>query len=37
MRTEDAEEVDYAVMLLEGLWWTEDMGRFSIEDKGAWE
>ncbi len=25
--------VDYAVMPLEGLWWVEDMSRFSVEDK----
>jgi len=26
----------YKVMPLEGLWWVEDMSRFSIEDKSAW-
>jgi len=28
--------VDYAVMPLEGLWWTDDMSEFSIEDKDSW-
>jgi len=27
---------DYAVMPLEGLWWTPDMADFSIGDKDAW-
>jgi hypothetical protein len=29
--------VDYAVMPLEGLWWVDDMGEFSIEDKSDWK
>jgi hypothetical protein len=29
-------DVDYGVMPLEGLWWTEDMSRFSVDDKAAW-
>jgi hypothetical protein len=29
--------VDYAVMPLEGLWWTDDMRTFSVEDKDAWK
>ena len=29
--------VDYVVMPLEGLWWTEDMSEFSTIDKDAWE
>lgn len=29
--------VDYAVMPLEGLWWVEDMSRFSVDDKSAWQ
>jgi hypothetical protein len=37
MRTEDAEDVDYAVMPLEGLWWTDEMSEFSVEDKGSWK
>lgn len=28
--------VDYTVMPLEGLWWAEDMARFSVEDKSDW-
>lgn len=27
---------DYVVMPLEGLWWVEDMGEFSIKDKDSW-
>lgn len=27
---------DYGVMLLEGLWWAEDMSKFSTEDKSNW-
>lgn len=30
-------QIDYPVMALEGLWWTEDMEQFSIEDKSAWQ
>jgi hypothetical protein len=29
--------VDYAVMPLEGLWWTDDMSNFSVEEKDAWK
>jgi hypothetical protein len=29
--------VDYAVMPLEGLWWADDMSRFSTSDKDAWK
>jgi len=32
-----AEDVDYVVMPLEGLWWTPEMAEFSAEDKSAWE
>jgi hypothetical protein len=28
---------DYVVMPLEGLWWTDEMNEFSIEDKGSWK
>jgi hypothetical protein len=31
------ESVDYAVMPLEGLWWTPNLAEFSAEDKSAWE
>ena len=29
-------ETDYAVMPLEGLWWTPDMATFSTDDKSSW-
>lgn len=29
--------VDYGVMPLEGLWWTDAMSKFSTEDKGRWQ
>jgi hypothetical protein len=29
--------IDYGVMPLEGLWWADDMSRFSVEDKGNWK
>jgi hypothetical protein len=29
-------QVDYKVMPLEGLWWTEDMSQFTLEDRGNW-
>ena len=28
--------LDYVVMPLEGLWWVEDMSKFSVENKGDW-
>lgn len=28
---------DYVVMPLEGLWWADDMRRFSVHDKAAWK
>jgi hypothetical protein len=28
--------LDYTVMPLEGLWWAEDMSRFSVNDKSNW-
>jgi hypothetical protein len=31
------EEVDYVVMPLEGVWWTEDMTKFTMESKDAWK
>lgn len=30
-------EVDYGVMPLEGLWWADDMSRFSVDDKSGWK
>ncbi len=32
-----AMQIDYGVMPLEGLWWTDDMNNFSMEDKAAWK
>jgi len=29
--------IDYAVMPLEGLWWIDDMTRFSVENKNEWK
>ncbi len=29
--------VDYGVLPLEGLWWTDDMAQFSMENKDAWK
>jgi len=29
-------QTDYKVMPLEGLWWTEDMSEFTLEDRGNW-
>lgn len=31
-----AQGTDYVVMPLEGLWWVDDMGEFSMADKSAW-
>ena len=30
-------EVDYVVMPLEGLWWTDDMTEFTVENKDIWK
>ncbi|UCC17654.1 MAG: GyrI-like domain-containing protein [Dehalococcoidales bacterium] len=30
------QEIDYGVMPLEGLWWTDDMSQFSIANKDIW-
>lgn len=35
IKKSDAEK-DYVVPPLEGLWWVEDMSKFSIKDKDAW-
>lgn len=29
--------IDYGVLPLEGLWWSDDMSTFSIENKDAWK
>ena len=31
------QQIDYAVMPLEGLWWAEDMSEFLVEDKSNWK
>jgi len=31
------QEIDYGVMPLEGLWWTDDMSQFSIDNKDIWK
>lgn len=36
-RVKKSNGVDYAVMPLEGLWWTDDQGQFSISNKGIWK
>ena len=30
-------QIDYGVLPLEGLWWTDDMAEFSVEKKGDWK
>jgi hypothetical protein len=30
-------QVDYSVMPLEGLWWMDDMSRFTLENKDEWK
>lgn len=29
--------IDYGVLPLEGLWWSDDMSSFSVENKGGWK
>jgi len=29
--------IDYGVLPLEGLWWTDDMAQFSMENKDVWK
>ncbi len=29
--------IDYGVMPLEGLWWVDDMSKFSVADKSNWK
>ena len=31
------EQIDYGVMPLEGLWWSNDMNQFSMGDQSAWK
>jgi hypothetical protein len=35
--SKETENLDYVVMPLEGLWWTDDMTEFSADDKSAWK
>ncbi len=37
MLKKSVEAIDYVVMPLEGLWWTEDMAEFSIARKDEWQ
>jgi hypothetical protein len=30
-------EIDYGVMPLEGLWWADDMPKFSVDNKDSWK
>lgn len=32
-----AQQLDYAVMPLEGLWWADDMSAFAANDKAKWK
>ncbi|MBW2345900.1 MAG: GyrI-like domain-containing protein, partial [Deltaproteobacteria bacterium] len=32
-----ASGIDYGVLPLEGLWWADDMSKFSVEDKKNWK
>ncbi len=31
------QQLDYGVMPLEGLWWADDMSKFSVDDKASWK
>jgi hypothetical protein len=35
--TKRAAGIDYRVMPLEGLWWVDDMSRFTVDDKASWK
>lgn len=37
MHIKKSDAIDYGVMPLEGLWWAEDMSRFSVERKSEWK
>ena len=37
MAKKGALEIDYSVMPLEGLWWSDDMSAFSTGDKSRWK
>lgn len=36
MRIKKEQEIDYSVMPLEGLWWSEDLSKFSLDAKEDW-
>lgn len=31
------QQIDYGVLPLEGLWWTDDMTKFSVDKKDEWK
>ena len=33
----NAKGIDYGVLPLEGLWWSDDMDHFSMENKDSWK
>ena len=37
MIKKESSSIDYGVMPLEGLWWADDMSRFSVTDKSNWK
>jgi hypothetical protein len=37
MVKKNIQEIDYAVMPLEGLWWADDMSAFASNDKANWK
>lgn len=37
MQIKKFDAIDYGVMPLEGLWWADDMSRFSVERKSEWK
>jgi hypothetical protein len=37
MSKKGEKQIDYAVMPLEGLWWTDDMNNFSMANKADWK
>lgn len=37
MSKKGEKQIDYAVMPLEGLWWTDDMNNFSMSNKADWK
>lgn len=37
MLKKGAQQIDYGVMPLEGVWWTDKSNDFSMEDKAAWK